>query len=151
MKKRWIIIIMIILFIAINIFFSLYKDQINYKSNYKGKFFPKYYKKNRKNKFIKSQNKMMSQNLHLFKDYLIQNFDVNYENDKFYFFDLNNQENDFDNDYCKKIFEKFIFCLNEENFKYSNNAKCNKILDNEIEELEKCTFDFNLDFDINDY
>ena len=134
---------MIILFIAINIFFSLYKDQTNYKSYYKGKYFPKYYKKNRKAKLIKSEDKIINQDLHLFRDYLIQNFDMHYENDKFYFFDLNNQGNDFDNNDCKKIFEKFIFCLNEENAKNSNSLKCNKILDREIEELEKCTFDFN--------
>ena len=31
------------------------------------------------------------------------------------------------------------------------NSKCNKLFEKEIEELEKCTFDFNFDFDINDY
>ena len=149
MVKKLIIIITIILFISINIFFSLYVERKNYKINYKGSH---QFKKNSLTTIMPKQDKILGQDLYLFKDYLMQNFEEEYDQDNYYYFDLDNPSmNNNDNNYCKSIFEKFVFCLSEENFKNLKHSKCNKLFEKEMEELEKCTFDFNFDFDINDY
>ena len=41
--------------------------------------------------------------------------------------------------------------MTEENFKNIKETKCNKLVDKEIEELEKCQIEFNSDFDSYDY
>jgi hypothetical protein len=152
MVKKWTIIITIILFISINIFFSLYVERKNYKINYKGRRSHHHFKQNTLTTTLPKQYKKISgQELYLFKDYLLQNFEEEYGQEDFYLFDLDNPSNIDDNNYCKNIFEKFVYCLSEENFKNLKNSKCNKLFEKEIEELEKCTFDFNFDFDINDY
>ena len=152
MVKKLVIIIAIILFVSINIFFSLYVERKNYKKNYKGSHTPQHLKKNTLTTIMPKQHKTLGQDLYLFKDYLMQNFEEEYGQENYYFFDLDNPSlNENDNNYCKKIFEKFVFCLSEENFKNIKNSRCNKLFEKEMEELEKCTFDFNFDFDITDY
>ena len=56
-----------------------------------------------------------------------------------------------DNKHCFNLLEKLMYCLSEENFKNIKRTKCNRLLQKEMKELEKCQIDFNFDFDINDY
>ena len=136
--------------ILINIFFTLYVEKRNYKKYYLPRQPMQYFQKNKITKILPSEPKMLKNELNIFQDYLNHNIDGEYDFEKYYFFNLDNPITS-NNKYCFNLLEKLVYCLSEENMKNLKNLKCNKLIENEMEELEKCQIDFNFDFDINDY
>lgn len=149
MWKKWMIIIVMI-FIAINIFFSLYTEKNSYKKFYFQNNDFQYYKKNIMTKIIPSDNKILKSDLNLFQEYLNQNLEEGEDLEKYFLFNFDESINS-NNKHCLKLLEKLVNCLSEENFQSLKSIKCNSIIGEEMEELEKCQIDFNSDFDINDY
>ena len=140
----------VMILILINIFFTLYVEKRNYKKYYLPRQPMQYFQKNKITKILPSEPKMLKNELNIFQDYLNHNIDGEYDFEKYYFFNLDNPITS-NNKYCFNLLEKLVYCLSEENMKNLKNSKCNKLIENEMEELEKCQIDFNFDFDINDY
>ena len=140
----------VMILILINIFFTLYVEKRNYKKYYLPRQPMQYFQKNKITKILPSEPKMLKNELNIFQDYLNHNIDGDYDFEKYYFFNLDNPITA-NNKYCFNLLEKLVYCLSEENMKNLKNSKCNKLIENEMEELEKCQIDFNFDFDINDY
>lgn len=140
----------VMILILINIFFTLYVEKRNYKKYYLPRQPMQYFQKNKITKTLPSEPKMLKNELNIFQDYLNHNIDGEYDFEKYYFFNLDNPITS-NNKYCFNLLEKLVYCLSEENMKNLKNSKCNKLIENEMEELEKCQIDFNFDFDINDY
>ena len=151
MEKKWIIIIIVLILVFINIFFSLYAEHNSHKSYYFKNHANRYYKKKTNAKIIPSEYKLLKPDLNLFQDYINQNFEEEYEDfENYYFFNLEHPISA-DNKHCFNLLEKLMYCLSEDNFKNIKRTKCNRLLQKEMKELEKCQIDFNFDFDINDY
>ena len=144
MVKKLATIIIVAFLILVNIFLSFYIEKSNYYGYYEEDNMPQNYKKNTITTVIASMKKKLG---NIFQDFLRNNSKEEIDLDYFFYFDT---DNNFyaNNDYCLSLLQKFVFCFAEENLK---NSKCNKLLEKEIEELEKCQIDFDFDFDITDY
>ena len=147
--KKIATLITVTILIALNIFLSFYIQNKYYNDDYEKRNIPlNNYRKTSFKKFIKSEQKELN---NIFKDFFLKNnFEEEFDKDQLYFFNSDDQIHN-KNIHCNDLLKKLIRCLTEENFKNIKETKCNKLVDKEIEELEKCQIEFNSDFDTYDY
>lgn len=147
MVKKLATIITVVLLILVNIFLSFYIERSNYSGYYEEDNMPQNIKKNTITTIIPGKNLELG---NFYQDFLRHNLKEEIDFDNFFYYDIDNHFH-IKNNYCLSLFQKFVFCLAEENLKNLKNSKCNKLIEKEIEQLEKCQIDFNFDFDTVDY
>ena len=147
MVKKLATIITVVFLILVNIFLSYFIEKSNYSGYYEEDNMPQNIKKNTITTIIPAKKNVLG---NFYQDFLKHNLKEEIDLDNFFYFDMDNNFH-INNNYCLSLLQKFIFCLAEENLKNLKNSKCNKLIEKQIEQLDKCQIDFNIDFDTIDY